>query len=242
VTGVRFALRSALILAGVEALSPVAHAGAWALPEGEERWFASVSRESGDFGQAWRTDSYSELGLGDGWAVNGKLESEIRVGTTYDDRSGVRLGVQRAFPIGERGSISIQTSLLAGESLDGPECLGSGYEARAAIGTSFSMLGREGFVNVEAGRRVRDDCERNIFEVATGLELAPSWKLGLKAWQDGSGAASSAKLSFRPPLTLVCVRSVLAGGRKSPGTSAKKGGWSPPVPASEGCAASFSPG
>ena len=223
-TGVRFALRSALILAGVEALSPVAHAGAWSLPEGEERWFASVSRESGDFGQAWRTDSYSELGIGDGWAVNGKLESEIRIGTTYDDRSGVRLGVQRAFPIGERGSVSIQASLLAGESLDGPECLGGGYEVRAAIGTSFSMLGREGFVNVEAGRRVRDDCERNIFEVATGLELAPSWKLGLKAWQDGSGAASSAKLEFLTSFDLgLCAVGV--GWREEISGNFSEKGW-----------------
>jgi hypothetical protein len=52
---------------------------------------------------------------------------------------------------------------------------------RAAIGTSFSLVGRNGFVNVEAGRLARDDCERNVFEVATGLEFARSWKLGLKA-------------------------------------------------------------
>lgn len=192
-TGGCFALRSAWLLAGAGALAPWAHAGAWSLPEGEERTFATVSREAGDFGQAWRTDSYSELGLGDGWGLNGKIESEIRIGSTYDDRSGVRLGVQRAFAIGERGSFSIQASLLAGESLDGPECLGGGYEARAAVGTSFAMLGREGYVNVEIGHRVRDSCERNVLEFATGLEVVPSLNLGLKAWQDGSGDSASAK-------------------------------------------------
>jgi hypothetical protein len=171
----------------------MAHAGAWSLPEGEQTWFATVSRESGDFGQAWRADDFNEIGLGDGWGLNGKVESEIRIGSTYDDRSGVRIGVQKAFAIGERASFSVQASLLAGESLDGPECLGGGYEARAAVGTSFAMLGREAFVNVEIGHRVRDQCERTVMEFATGVELARAWNLGLKTWQDGSGSSASAK-------------------------------------------------
>lgn len=181
------------MLAGGGTLAPAAHAGAWTLQEGQQSWFATVSRETGDFGQAWRADDFTEFGVGDGWGVNVKIESEFRIGTTYDDRSGGRLGVQKAFAIGERGSVSVQGSLLLGESLDGPECQGGGYEARAAVGTSFSMLGREGYVNVEAARRFRDSCERNVFELATGLELAPAWNLGLKAWKDGQGVSASAK-------------------------------------------------
>lgn len=187
------ALRGALMLASGASLAPMAHAGAWSLPEGQESWFATVSRESGDFGQAWRADDFTEFGVGDGWGVNIKVESEIRIGSTYDDRSGGRVGVQKAFALGERGSFSVQGSLLLGESLDGPECQGGGYEARAAVGTSFSVFGREGFVNVEAARRVRDNCERNVFEVATGVELMPAWNLGFKAWRDGQGVSESAK-------------------------------------------------
>ena len=171
----------------------MAHAGAWSLPEGQQTWFVTVSRESGDFGQAWRTDDFNEMGLGDGWGLNVKVESEIRIGDTYDDRSGARLGVQKAFPLGERGSFSVQGSLLLGESLDGPECLGGGYEARAAVGTSFAVLGREGYVNVEVGHRVRDNCERNVFEFATGVEVLPGWNFGVKAWRDGQGVSESAK-------------------------------------------------
>ena len=171
----------------------MAHAGAWSLASGEQSWFATISRESGDFGQAWRADDFNETGLGGGWGFNVKVESEIRIGDTYDDRSGARFGVQKAFPIGERASFSLQASLLAGESLDGPECPGGGYEARAAIGTSFSRFGREGFVNVEAGHRVRHNCERNVLEFATGVEVAPGWNFGLKAWRDGQGVSESAK-------------------------------------------------
>ncbi len=186
-----FRLRGTWLLAASASLAPAAHAGAWSLKPGEQQWFATVSREAGDFGQAWRADDFTEAGLGDGWGVNVKLETQVRIGDTYDDRSGVRVGVQRAFAIGERGSISVQASLLGGESLDGVECEGGGFEARAAAGTSFSFLGRDGFVNVEAAQRFRGDCQRAVVEVATGLEFAPAWNLGLKAWQDGGSDGST---------------------------------------------------
>jgi hypothetical protein len=32
-----------------------------------QRWFATISREGGDFGQAWRPYDFTEPGLGDGW-------------------------------------------------------------------------------------------------------------------------------------------------------------------------------
>lgn len=188
--GVR--LRGVMLLAASSPLAPIAHAGAWSVPEGKQQWYATVSRETGDFGQAWRADDFTEVGVGDGWQVVTKFESQISIGDTYDDRSGFRVGVQKAFAIDDRTSFSLLASYLGGESLDGAECVGGGYEVRAAIGRSFALGDREGYVNVEAGHRARDDCERNVLEVAAGLEFAPSWNLGLKAWQDG-GSDGSAK-------------------------------------------------
>ncbi len=175
------------------AAAPAAEASAWALAEGVQQTFATVSRETGDFGQSWRADDYVELGLGDGWALNTKIETNIRINDLYDDRSGFRVGLLKAFALGERASFSVQASLLAGESLDGVECEGEGWEGRAALGTSFSLAGREGYVNLEAGRRFRGDCERGVVELATGLEFATNWSMELKAWQDGPSSTGSAK-------------------------------------------------
>ena len=181
-------------LACIAAGASPAHAGAWSLPEGVQQWFATISRETGDFGEAWRADDFSEFGLGDGWGVNIKLESEIRIGSTYDDKSGVRLGIQKAFALGDRGSIAIQASALAGESLDGIECQGEGYEVRAALGTSFELWGREGFVNAEAGHRARRDCSRDVVEMAVGLNYADGWDATLKVWNEGGGETGVTKL------------------------------------------------
>jgi hypothetical protein len=190
------ALRGALLLAASGSVAPEAFASAWSLPEGVEQWFATISREAGDFGQAWRTDDYNEMGLGEGWGVNFKVESQIRIADTYDDRSGFRAGLQKAFAIGDRASFSVQASVLGGESLDGPECVGTGFEARAAIGTSFSLWDREGYVNIEAGQRNRGSCERSVAEFATGLEFAPEWLLEVKAWREGGAETGSAKAEF----------------------------------------------
>lgn len=95
--GGRAAARSILAFVGTAQLAQPAHAGAWSLPQGLHQWFATVSRETGDYGQAWRADDYVELGLGDGWGLNAKVETEIRIDTTYDDRSQYRVGLQKAF-------------------------------------------------------------------------------------------------------------------------------------------------
>lgn len=131
--------------------------------------------------------------MGDSWGLNFKAESEIRIGATYDDRSGARLGIQKAFALGDRGSIAIQASALLGESLDGVECEGEGYEVRAAIGSSFNLSGQEGFVNLESGHRTRSDCERSVTEAAIGYDFAPGWDFTLKAWTEGGGETRVAK-------------------------------------------------
>jgi len=89
--------RGVLLVAAGSAFAPNAHAGAWTLAEGMQTWFATISREDGDVGQAWRTNDFSELGLSDGWGLTSKFESEIRIGDRYDDRSGFRVGLQKAF-------------------------------------------------------------------------------------------------------------------------------------------------
>ena len=94
---------------------------------------------------------------------------------------------------------------------------------RAAIGRSFSLGGREGYVNVEAGHRSRDACERNVFEVATGLEFAPSWNLGLKAWQDGgSDGSTKAELNLGYDLGFMGVG---VGWRQEVSGNFEEKGW-----------------
>lgn len=216
--------RGALLLAAGGVVAPAAEAGAWSLPQGAQQWFATISRETGTFGQAWRADDFVEAGLGDGWAVTAKVEGQIRISNVYDDRTGLRVGVQKAFPLGDRASFAIQASLLTGESLDGPECVGEGYEARAAIGTSFSFLDREGYVNVEAGQRSRGECDRSVLEFATGLEFAPEWNLELKAWRDGGGETASAKAELLVSRTFWGV-GVGLGWREEMSGNFEEKGW-----------------
>lgn len=118
--------------------------------EGVQQWFATVSRESGDFGQAWRAEGYTEYELGDGWGLNAKVETEFGIDTTYHDRSQYRIGLQKAFALSEPASFALQASLLGGEAMEGPERRGEGYETHAAIRTSFSMFGQEGYVTLRA--------------------------------------------------------------------------------------------
>lgn len=39
-----------LLVAAGGAMAPNAHAGAWTLATGMQKWFATISREDGDFG------------------------------------------------------------------------------------------------------------------------------------------------------------------------------------------------
>lgn len=192
VGGRRAASRSLLLLAGTTTLTQPAHAGAWAMAEGVQQWFAAVSHETGDFGESWRADDLIEFGLGGNWAVNAKIESEIRISDFYDDRTAFQVGVLKAFALTDRASFALQASVLGGEAVEGPECQDAGLELRAALGTSFSLFGREGFINAEAANRSRGGCDRQIMEISAGLEFAPKWNLTLKAWDErGSGSLST---------------------------------------------------
>jgi hypothetical protein len=104
------------------------------------------------------------------------------------------LGVQKSFKLGDRSAIGFQAAVIGGESLDGIDCEGTGYEARAAAGTSFNVAGHDGFVTVEAGRKTRGPaCEHSLAEVSAGLSLTPQWRLLGKAWGEQGDHAKSAK-------------------------------------------------
>jgi hypothetical protein len=187
-------LRWLAVISGVAPLAEPAFAGAWTQKAGEQQWIATVSRETGDFGQAWRADDYVEAGFGGGWGLNLKVEGEIRIADTFDDRTAVRAGLQKSFALGDRGSFSVAASWLGGEALDGPECQSDGYEARTALGTSYALGSREGFVNVEAAWRARgENCERGLIEAAAGIEVAQNWSVQVKAWHEEGDGALSAK-------------------------------------------------
>jgi hypothetical protein len=179
--------------AGIAPLAGPAFAGAWTPGAGVQQTFVTVSREENDFGEVWRSDAFSEHGFGGGWALNLKVENETRIETSQDDHTGFRLGLQKSFGLGDRASVSVSATYLGGESLDGPDCLGEGYEMRAAVGTSFALGGREGFVNLEGASKTRNDCTRETLEIASGIEFAPKWKFVAKAWSEKESFADSVK-------------------------------------------------
>jgi hypothetical protein len=187
-------LRWLATFAGIAPLAAPAFAGAWSQKAGEQQFIATLSRETGDFDEAWRTSDHAEYGFGGGWAANLKAEGELRFGDTTEDRWGVALGAKKAFAIGDRASFSVQASLLGGESIDGPDCQGSGYETRAALGTSFAIGGREGFVNIEGAAKTREDCSRQLIELTTGIEVAPHLNLIVKGWSEDGTFAHSEKI------------------------------------------------
>jgi hypothetical protein len=181
-------------------LAQPAVAGAWTQAPGDQQWIASISREENDFGEAWRADDLVAFGFEGGWGANIKVESELRTpgsvlgGGAVDDRLGFHAGVQKSFALGERASFSVMVSYLGGESIDGPDCEGGGYEMRAALGTSFALGGREGFVNVETAAKSRGEgCDRRAWEVAAGIEVAPKWQVIAKGWTEQGSYADSTK-------------------------------------------------
>ncbi len=182
------------MVSGLAPLAQPAFAGAWSQPPGHNQQISTVSREVSDFGEAWRTDTHTEFGFDDGWGLNLKVESETRIEDRVTTALGFRAGIQKSFAIGERASVSLQTAYLGGKSLDGLDCLGEGYEMRAAAGTSFALMGREGFVNVETAWKRRGDlCGRRVIEAAAGIEFAPGWQLIGKTWRETGTYAESTK-------------------------------------------------
>jgi hypothetical protein len=184
-----------LVVAGLAPFAQEASAGAWTLSGKERQNITAVSREVNDVGQSWRANNYNELGLDGGWQINLKVETENRIGSVNESRTGIHAGVQKSFALGDRSALSVIATYLNGESLDGPDCEGEGYEARVALGTSYPILGREAFVNAEAGWKARgENCGRSVLEVTTGVEVIPRWTVMAKAWSEDGSFAHSAKV------------------------------------------------
>lgn len=187
--------RWALCAVAGGAMAGEAVAGAWTQQPGERLEISTVSRETGDFGESWTSDLHVEYGFAGGWGANAKIASQFRYGAIEDDRFTMEAGVQRSFALGDRAAFAVKGSVLGAEALDGPDCQGLGYEARAAIGSSRKLIGREAFLNFEVARRERaDGCTRALAEVAAGIDLAPKWRTLVKAWREDGDGAQTAKV------------------------------------------------
>jgi hypothetical protein len=217
-------LRWLAVMSGVAPLAEPAFAGAWTQKAGEQQWITTVSRETGDFGETWRTDNYGEAGFGGGWGVNLSIDSEIHASDEFDDRVGLRAGVQKSFALTDRASFSVTASMLGGESVDGPDCQGSGYEARAAIGTSFAIAGREGFINLEGAAKSRESCDRQLIELATGIEVVRNLDFVVKGWVEDGAFVHSEKIE--PSLLYSFEKSKIGiGWRREVSGAFKEEGW-----------------
>jgi hypothetical protein len=185
--------RWVLALSGAGAMAETASAGAWSRPAGDGQMITTLSREVRDEGETWRADDLIEFGLGGGWEVGVKLETSLAFLDQYDQRTGAQGYLKRSFALTERAAIALQAAVVTGESLIDSDCGGTGFETRAAFGVSFNVFGREGFANVEAGRREQGEyCIRSLGEAAIGLGLTDHWRGIAKVWQErGEGAFSS---------------------------------------------------
>ena len=200
--GVIWGSASARWLIAVSATAPLAApacAGAWSQNPGQTLNIVTVSRAEVDSGETWRTEALYETGLGDGWGVNLKFDGERRYAGAEDTNSSWRAGVQKSFAVGDRGAVALIASYVGGDTYDGSYCQGDRGEIRGAAGTSFRIMDREAFVNVEAGWRSAgeeqaEDCDRVLGEVAFGMEVMEGWTAVVKTWAEDGGEGRSTKV------------------------------------------------
>ena len=189
-------LRWLIAMSATAPLAAPAFAGAWTQPAKSSLSIVTVAHASIDGGEMWREETLSESGLGGGWGVNLKLETEQRFAAVNSDKTGWRLGAQKSFALGDRTSVALIASYIGGDSFDSSFCQGNGLETRAALGTSFQLLGREAFVNVEAGYRTREDqdCEHIVGEAAFGIDLTSNLSTTVKTWTEEGEEGRSTKV------------------------------------------------
>jgi hypothetical protein len=194
--GGRAGARWLIAISATAPLAAPAFAGAWTQPAKSSLTIATVSHAAIDDGEMWRTETLTESGFGGGWGLNLKIENEQRFAGANNDKTGWRLGVQKSFALGDRTSAALIASYIGGDSFDSSFCQGNGVETRAALGTSFELLGRNAFVNAEAGYRTREDqdCERVLGEVAFGMDVTPNLSATVKTWAEDGEEGRSAKV------------------------------------------------
>jgi hypothetical protein len=187
-----------IVMSGAASLAQPALAGAWPQPPDTTQSINTVARERDAFSDVWRTESLNQFGLKDGWTLGVKLENETRneFNDTSISRSGFALGLQKSLSVGDRGAIGISANYIGGDSFEGPDCPGEGFETRLSGGSSFSLMGHEGFVNLEGGLRSHgvQACDRLIGEVAAGVDLGAGFTFIAKSWAREGGEEHSAKV------------------------------------------------
>ncbi len=197
-----------LALSGAGAMVETAAAGAWSQPRGEGQSITTLSRELRDEGEIWRADDLLQYGLGGGWEAGVKLETSFSYLDQFDHRTGAQASLKKSFALSQRAAVALQVGVLTGDSVMNSDCTGSGVETRAALGVSFNLLGREGFANIESGRREQGEyCTRSLDEVTVGVALTDHWHGVAKVWEErGEGAFSSkAELTFIRDFGVVSV-------------------------------------
>jgi hypothetical protein len=187
--------RRLLLATGGMLTAGEAAAGAWSHAAGEGLQIATVSKETGEFGDGWRADILFESGLGGGWDVTLKTQSLVRTNFTYDERSTYEAGVRKSFVLGPGSVAAVQASVLGGESLTGPACEGTGYEARAHYGVSRALGSGSVFADLGAAVRERGaDCRRTLVDLTVGVDVGPTWQALGKVWSERGDGAESAKV------------------------------------------------
>lgn len=193
--GGRAGVRWLIALSATAPVAAPAFAGAWGQPEKTSQLRLTVSHAALDGGELWRGETLLESGIAAGFTVILKADTEEVFDRQHETRTGAHLGLQKSFALGDRAAASLTASYLTGDSLEGPFCQGNGFEARGAVGTSFRFLGREAYVNAEAGWRTREDpdCERTLGELAFGMHLTDTWTATVKTWAETGDEGRSTK-------------------------------------------------
>ena len=168
-----------------------AWAGAWVHEKSSGYSSLTVQRDEGEFGGAWRSDSYIERGVTDQITVVLKAETLWRDIDAGEDRVDGIGAVRRQ--IWRRGGMvaSGQLGVLLGESLEGPICEGTGTETRGLFGWSGRHGDRSIWINAEAALRNRGGCDRWKVDLAAGYIINEDWRIETKAYsQHGDGPRS----------------------------------------------------
>ena len=173
-----------------------AWAGAWTHEQGAGYSSASVQRDDGAFGGAWRSNAYLEYGAVDGLTLVVKAETLWRDFDAGEDRQA-GLGAVRKRLWSDRGLVvSGQMGVLFGESLEGPICEGTGLETRGLVGWSGEVAGGSVWLNAESAFRNRGGCDRWKLDLAGGYVIDESWSVEAKAYSQHGDGPRSLKLEL----------------------------------------------
>lgn len=169
-------------------------AGAWV--HGDEKGYSSsgFQRDAGEYGDAWRADTYIERGVGENWAVVAKAETLWRDADSGEDRLAGQVAVRRSLFGGGGFVASGQFGVLLGESLEAPLCEGTGTDSRMLAGWSGPVGGKKVWISAETGFRNQGGCGRWKTDLALGIDLDDLWKLEAKAFHQSGDGPRSLKL------------------------------------------------